>query len=74
MASHDGPEVEAARQMVDFQSGTVEGSQASTRVPNHGRAVAVDFERVFETGEAWADAKASQVQVSKRATSVDRDS
>ena len=41
-------------QMVDFQRGAVEGSQASTRVPNHGRAVAVDFERVFETGEACA--------------------
>ena len=59
MASHDGPEVEAARQMVDFQRGAVEGSQASTRVPNDGRAIAVDFERVVETREAWADAKAS---------------
>ena len=41
------------------------------RVANDGPAIAVEFERVFERGvlreEAWADAKASQVQVSKRA-------
>ena len=41
------------------------------RVANDGPAIAVEFDQVFERGvlrgEAWADAKASQVQVSRRA-------
>ena len=56
------PKFSETRAMIFIANPTTVRHHIETGFPNDGPAVAVDSERVFETGEAWADAKASQVQ------------